>query len=137
METSNQIITYETASPDSYWVCRCCGEMYQKHELGISAICPKCRETKTVIVSRHKGLVEWLAAQGIVGEVIDHISNPQQIKGKIVYGTLPLGLAAETLITYAVEMPRLTKEMRGKDLSMEEMIKAGARLQGFKVRRVD
>jgi putative CRISPR-associated protein (TIGR02620 family) len=133
----NNSVDYQTADPDSYWACQFCHEMYQRNDLGVHRICPECRKTKTVIVSRHKGLVEWLALQGITGKVINHVANPEQLKGKLVYGVLPLGLAAETMITYAVELPNLSKEMRGRDLSLEEMVKAGACLRGFKVECID
>ncbi len=89
-----------------------------------------------IIVSRHRGLVQWLEEQGITGEIISHISDPKQIRGKIVYGVLPIGLAAEADTVVTVELPKLAPELRGKDLSVEEMKAAGARLRAFRVRRV-
>src|SRR3990167_6526893 len=46
-----------------------------------------------VIVTRHAGLVEWLAAHGITGAVIAQAA-PDDVSGKHVVGALPLHLAA-------------------------------------------
>lgn len=46
-----------------------------------------------LIVTRHVGLVEWLAQRGITGEVIAH-ATPDQVGGRHVVGALPMHLAA-------------------------------------------
>ena len=47
-----------------------------------------------IIVSRHSGAVEWLRRQGIVGDVLSHVTDVAQIAGQRVVGALPLHLAA-------------------------------------------
>lgn len=89
-----------------------------------------------VIVTRHAGAIEWLRQRGIEGEVIAQVASPEQIRGKVVVGALPLHLAAEAAEVVAIDMPRLSAEQRGKDLSPAEMDAAGATLSRYVVRRL-
>lgn len=89
-----------------------------------------------VIVTRHKGLVEWLARHGITGETIDHVSDPAQIRGRRVVGNLPLHLAAEATSITTVDMPDLPADKRGQDLTPEEMDSFGATLARYAVVRL-
>ena len=90
-----------------------------------------------LIVTRHKPLVEWLAARGVTGPVIEQ-ATPDDVRGKTVYGILPLHLAALAESVTEVSMPGLTLEQRKKnaagDLSVAEMDAAGAHLRRFVVR---
>jgi len=88
--------------------------------------------SENIIITRHVGLVQWLANHGITGEVIPHVSNPDQIKGKDVFGILPLNLAAVCNSITTVEM-NLPPEKRGVDLIPEEMDNFGAKMARFKV----
>lgn len=88
-----------------------------------------------VIVSRHAGAIAWLKSHGITGEVISHVTDPAQIAGKRVYGTLPLNLAAQAAEVVTIDMPRLPAEKRGVDLTPAEMDAYGARLTIYVVRR--
>lgn len=90
---------------------------------------------KYVIITRHSGLVEWLARKGITGEVIAQ-ATAEDVRGKDVVGILPLHLAAEANSISTVDMPRLPAEKRGQDLSPEEMDSFGATLTRYKVERV-
>ena len=77
---------------------------------------------KVVIVTRHPALVEYLHEIGIAPEgatVLTHAS-PADIEGTHVIGVLPLSLAA--LCSKVTEVPlALTPEMRGKELSLDEV----------------
>ena len=88
-----------------------------------------------VIITRHAGLVEWLKRRGIVGEVIAH-ATPEQVAGKFVYGALPLHLAALALGVATIDMPRLPAELRGQNLTPEQMDDAGATLAQYQVTRI-
>ena len=90
---------------------------------------------EVVIVTRHSGVIEWLAERGITGEVIAHITDPGQIAGKIVIGALPLHLAALAERVGSIDMPGLRADQRGQDLTPEEMDGAGAALSWYEVRR--
>lgn len=72
-----------------------------------------------LIVTRHGGLVEWLAAQGIVAQVVAHVSA-DDVRGKHVIGVLPLHLAslAASVTEVVLDLPA---EMRGKELSKEQV----------------
>ncbi len=85
-----------------------------------------------VIITRHQGLVEWLRLRGIEGEVIAHATE-DDIIGKDVIGNLPLHLASAALSVTVVDMPNLSPELRGQDLSPEQMDEAGATLRRYVV----
>ena len=84
-----------------------------------------------VIISRHRGAIDWLAQQGITGTVVAHATK-DDVLGKDVVGNLPLDLAAlaNTVTSILMTVPA---DMRGKDLTADDMVKMGARLQMFKV----
>ena len=83
-----------------------------------------------IIISRHHGLVDWLSSQGISGRVIAH-ATAADVSGKHVYGALPLHLAALALSVTAIDMPSLPSELRGKELTPEQMDEAGAALRRY------
>ena len=80
-----------------------------------------------LIITRHAGAVEWLRRRGIEGEVIAH-ATPDQVRGRICYGVLPLNLAALASEVWAIDMPDLEAADRGRDLTPDEMDSAGAEL---------
>ena len=92
-----------------------------------------------VIVTRHKGLVSWLQRELDFDisdvKVVEH-ATLTDVRGAIVYGVLPLNLAAEAAEVWAVSMPGLRPDQRGQDLTPDEMNEAGAHLEGFKVTRL-
>ncbi len=88
-----------------------------------------------VIVTRHKGLIEWLSLRGITGTVVEH-ATPDQVSGKHVFGILPLNLAALTSAITTVDMSGLRPDQRGKDLTPDEMDAAGATLTTYVVKVV-
>lgn len=88
-----------------------------------------------VIVTRHAGMVEWLSLHGIEGDVIAH-ATPEDVRGRDVFGILPLNLAAEASTVVTVDMPALRPEQRGQDLTPDEMDKAGAVMTTYLVLRI-
>lgn len=92
--------------------------------------------SSNIIVTRHAGLVAWLAARGVAGDVIPH-ATPEMVAGKDVYGVLPLHLAALAASVTVVDMPRLAPEQRGQDLTPAEMDSAGATMHTYEVRMVE
>lgn len=91
-------------------------------------------DNDVLIVTRHSGLVEWLRQHGITGRVVEQ-ANAETVRGKRVYGVLPLHLAAEAAEVVVVDMPRLPREKRGVDLSPEEMDEYGAIMTAYVVIR--
>jgi putative CRISPR-associated protein (TIGR02620 family) len=91
-----------------------------------------------IIVTRHQGMVAWLRLHGIEGEVKESV-KAADVKGRRVFGVLPLHLASEAAEVVTVSMPGLTVEQRkaGGDLTPAEMDAAGATLHAFVVRWVE
>lgn len=89
----------------------------------------------TLIVTRHDGLVEWLGRLGIVGPVVAHVADPDLVRGKRVYGVLPLHLAAQCAEIVTVDLPGLPQGRRATELSADEMDEYGARLVAYQVLR--
>ena len=75
--------------------------------------------SNNIIVTRHAGLVEFLASRGVTGTVVAH-ATAENVKGKDVYGILPLNLAALCRTITSVDMA-LPAEKRGAELSATEV----------------
>ena len=88
-------------------------------------------------VSRHPGAIEWAARQHMpVDQRLGHL-DPAIIKvGDTVIGSLPVNLAAQVCAAGAaywhlsLELP---VELRGVELSAEDMRRLGARVERFDV----
>ena len=89
-----------------------------------------------LIVTRNEGAVEWLRRRGIAGEIVAHVSDPDQVKDRVVYGVLPFYLASIAAEVVTIDMPGLRQDQRGQDLSPEEMDSAGATLRTYVVTSV-
>lgn len=78
---------------------------------------------KTVVVTRHAGLVEYLLDIGVItdGEFELHShATPEVVEGKDVIGVLPHSLSC--LTTSFTEVPmRIPAELRGEELTLEHM----------------
>lgn len=90
----------------------------------------------TLIVSRHAGAVAWLKQHGITGTVMQHVT-PDDITSMIVVGNLPVSMAALCSEYGTIDLPDLTADQRGKDLSPDEMDAAGATLRWFAIEELD
>ena len=91
----------------------------------------------TFFVTRHPGAVEWAACQHMqVDRFLQHL-NPVLLKsGDTVIGSLPVNLAAKVCAIGAaywhlsLELPA---ELRGQELSADDMTKLGAHVERFTV----
>lgn len=93
--------------------------------------------SNNLIVTRHATLVAWLGINGIEGPVIAQ-ATPQDVRGKDVYGVLPLWLASEANTITEVSMPGIPLEARsringGGEYTIEEMDSWGASMRTFVV----
>jgi CRISPR-associated protein Csx16 len=95
----------------------------------------------TYFVTRHLGAREWARQRGItVDNLVDHLDMAQVKDGDVVIGTLPVNLVAEVCarggryLHLSLDLP---PEMRGKELSAENMERLGARIEEYRVNRVD
>ena len=76
----------------------------------------------SLVVTRHPALVDFLREDGVVGNDVKVIAHATQddVRGRVVAGVLPMNLAAYAAAV--VEVPlNLPPELRGKELSLEQM----------------
>jgi putative CRISPR-associated protein (TIGR02620 family) len=91
---------------------------------------------KTIIVTRHPGLVEVLKKDHFIeGEVIPH-ATPEQIKGNIVVGVLPLHLAALASVVGVIDL-NIPAELRGTELSAQQIREFSMGLTWYRVTQTD
>jgi CRISPR-associated protein Csx16 len=90
-------------------------------------------------VSRHPGAIEWAARQGLaVDRQIGHLDVNEVGPGDVVIGSLPVNLAAGVCargaryLHLSLELP---VDMRGRELSADDMHALGARIEEFRVER--
>ncbi len=93
----------------------------------------------TWLTTRHAGAVEWAIRQGFHVTPLKHLDPGRIEPGDVVIGTLPAHLAAEVCrrggryLHLALDLP---PDMRGHELSADDMEKYGARLEEFRIERV-
>jgi len=89
----------------------------------------------TWFVSRHPGAQQWAAEEGFaVDRLISHLDPASVQPDDVVIGSLPVNLAAEVCAHGArylhLSLP-LPPELRGRELSADDMRRLGASLQEF------
>lgn len=91
----------------------------------------------TWFVSRHTGALEWAARQGLLIDRFATHLDPVEVKaGDIVIGSLPVNLAAVVCqrgARYLNLSLALPAELRGKELSADQLEKLGARLEEYRI----
>ena len=94
---------------------------------------------KQLIVTRHKSLVSYLLDKNIIKEgeykLIEH-ADYKDVEGQNVIGVLPLQLASYAKSITEVPL-KLTPEMRGKELTFEEVEKVAEEPVQYIVREVN
>ena len=88
-------------------------------------------------VSRHPGAVEWATRRKLaVDQFVPHLNARDVQGGDLVYGTLPVELAAEVCrrgARFFALCCSMAEEHRGRDLSAEELFRLNARLREYHV----
>lgn len=89
-----------------------------------------------IIVTRHAATVKWLIREipQLTGAEVIKTATPDDIRGKIVYGNLPLPLAS--LAEEVVNVEFSGEPPRGREYGVKEMDAAGATLAHYQVRYV-
>ncbi len=89
-------------------------------------------------ISRHDGATNWAKSNSIpIDRFVDHLDVEEITSGDIVYGTLPVHLAHEVCkrgARYFHLVLDVAVELRGKELSEEQLKQANIRLQEFNVK---
>lgn len=95
----------------------------------------------TYFVSRHPGALAWAATQRIrVDRVVPHLHLDDIQPGDTCIGTLPVNLAAQVCAAgarYVHLVLDVPAHLRGCELSAEQLVQLGARLQPFDVRTLN
>ena len=95
----------------------------------------------TWFVSRHPGAVEWARRQGLeVDRLVPHLKTEEIEHGDVVIGNLPANLAAEVCArggTYCHLSLRLPLDMRGRELSADDLETLGAHIETYHVEKID
>ena len=89
-----------------------------------------------VIISRHPAAIEFIRANDarfLAAHVITGNATPDDVRGKIVAGNIPLSLAALAEEVVAVEFSGAPP--RGAEYTAADMEAAGARLEAYVVKR--
>lgn len=88
-----------------------------------------------VLVTRHEALVEYFKELGIKFDKVIAHATAEDVTGNNVYGVLPLHLAslANTVTTIDMNLPA---EMRGKELSLEDIEKYFTGMSTYKVKKI-
>lgn len=91
----------------------------------------------TWFVSRHPGALEWAARQGLqIDRFATHLDPAEVQGGDTVIGSLPVNLAAVVChrggryLNLSVTLPA---ELRGKELSADQLERLGARLEEYRI----
>jgi CRISPR-associated protein Csx16 len=94
----------------------------------------------TYFVTRHAGAIEWLQRNGIAAMVVEHLDPGQVRPGDVVLGTLPVHIVG-ALNAKGARFKHLAydapPELRGQELSADDLERLGAKLVEYRVERVD
>lgn len=91
-----------------------------------------------IVVTRHRGLVELLREMGIIDEravIIEHVTDPEQVRGRHVIGVLPMHLAAVTASITEVPLA-LSQADRGVELTVDRLRQIAGSPVRYVVRRI-
>ncbi|MBD3768332.1 MAG: CRISPR-associated protein Csx16 [Gammaproteobacteria bacterium] len=95
----------------------------------------------TLLISRHPSAIAWVKSKVAVDKVLTHLTENDLAKltaDDTVIGTLPVHLAAAvcekgtSFVYLSLDTP---PELRGAELSIEQMDALGARLESYHVER--
>jgi CRISPR-associated protein Csx16 len=93
----------------------------------------------TLLISRHPSAIAWVKSKVSVDEVLTHLTDDDLAKltpEHSVIGTLPIHLAAavcEKGATFVYLSLNTPPELRGQELTAEQMDALGARLETYRV----
>lgn len=87
-----------------------------------------------LIVTRHRPLATYLRGLGIKAPIVGH-AHPADVRGKHICGVVPMSLAAHAKSVTVVPL-HITREMRGQDLTYEDIKAIADTPQRYVVKRV-
>lgn len=132
MRTNNHVSPRVSSDERAHW------DVLEQEELRLaSRHTAREADSPVVVVTRHPALVEYLTELGVVPagtEVVTH-ATAEQVRGRHVFGVLPLHLAAEAASVTEVTL-RVPAELRGVELTLEQVRQFAGPLVEYKVSRV-
>ena len=131
MRTNNPVSRRVSSDERAHW------DVLEQEELRLAAAAQETQAVRPVVVTRHPALVEYLAELGVVPagtEVVTH-ATAEQVRGRHVFGVLPLHLAAEAASVTEVTL-HVPAELRGVELTLEQVRQFAGPLVEYKVSRV-
>lgn len=132
MRTNNPVSRRVSSDERAHW------DVLEREELRLaSRHTAREADSPVVVVTRHPALVEYLTELGVVPagtEVVTH-ATAEQVRGRHVFGVLPLHLAAEAASVTEVTL-RVPAELRGVELTLEQVRQFAGPLVEYKVSRV-
>ncbi|MDW8345353.1 MAG: CRISPR-associated protein Csx16 [Bacteroidia bacterium] len=94
--------------------------------------------TVDIVVTRHRGLIDYLRQQGFDVDgaiVIDHVTDPNILVGRHVVGVLPMHLASLCTSITVVDL-NLPQDLRGADLSADQVAQYATGISTYRVIRL-
>ena len=131
MRTNNPVSRRVSSDERAHW------DVLEQEELRLASRHAAREVDSPVVVTRHAALVEYLTELGVVPagtEVVTH-ATVEQVRGRHVFGVLPLHLAAEAASVTEVTL-RVPAELRGVELTLEQVRQFAGPLTTYKVSRV-
>ena len=131
MRTNNCHVSHVSSDERVHW------DVLEQEELRLASRHTAREADSPVVVTRHPALVEYLTELGVVPagtEVVAH-ATAEQVRGRHVFGVLPLHLAAEAASVTEVTL-RVPAELRGVELTLEQVRQFAGPLTTYKVSRV-
>ena len=133
MRTNNPVSRRVSSDERAHW------DVLEREELRLASrhTAREVADSRPVVVTRHPALVAYLTELGVVPagtEVVTH-ATAEQVRGRQVFGVLPLHLAAEAASVTEVTL-RVPAELRGVELTLEQVRQFAGPLTTYKVSRV-
>lgn len=131
MRTNNPVSRRVSSDERAHW------DVLEQEELRLASRHTAQEADSPVVVTRHPALVEYLTELGVVPadtEVVTH-ATAEQVRGRHVFGVLPLHLAAEAASVTEVTL-HVPAELRGVELTLEQVRQFAGPLVEYKVSRV-
>lgn len=131
MRTNNPVSRRVSSDERAHW------DVLEQEELRLASRHAAREADSPVVVTRHAALVEYLTELGVVPagtEVVTH-ATAEQVRGRHVFGVLPLHLAAEAASVTEVPL-NVPAELRGVELTLEQVRQFAGPLVEYKVSRV-
>ena len=131
MRTNNHVSPRVSSDERAHW------DVLEREELRLASRHTAQEADSPVVVTRHPALVEYLTELGVVPagtEVVTH-ATAEQVRGRHVFGVLPLHLAAEAASVTEVTL-HVPAELRGVELTLEQVRQFAGPLVKYKVSRV-